>query len=356
MLEEFSDEEENFDLSSVAPYYAQKLNGFLREACRQGHITCVDVLVSKGADVNYIDRKDKTTVLHEAILNGHTNIIDYLYNKANEKTRQNVRAYAIDKHKKLEEALIVLKHLPAKEPEVKAKEDNHVNEAVITKKDKAKEYPDLVILSPRRDNGEPYSTVGEKYQTLKTNFAELKKDFTDLHKEYNGVQKDYDDLQKKFDTYKKESEDMIKQLTVQVERLNNELAMEKEHNLETEDVLDNLGKELSQKMKEITLVKTERDTERRAKEIAKKILSIDSDNIPVVKRNPLMDMPEKPKNENARNSIDFSSFNIQGQGNKPPSTMVKKEGSKDDIEIHIEDRVKYRVRRLVRRWEEMTDV
>jgi len=372
MLEEFSDEEETFDLSNVPPYYAQKLNGFLREACKQGHLTCVDVLVSKGADVNYVDKRDKTTVLHEAIFHGHTNIIEYLYNQANEKTRQSARTFALDKFKKLEDALKVFKYLPSKDPEANTREDGNVNEAGTNGKEdegKGKGHIDgrtspskytVREVSPLPSNGEIYSISNEKYNNLKNNYNELKRDFSDLHKDYNGLQKDYDELQKKYELYKKESEEMVKQLNTQVERLNNELALEKEHNQETEDVLDSLGKELSQKMREITSVKTERDTERRAKEIARKILSLDDLNMPIVKRNPLLDLPEMPKTENARNSIDFSNFDIQGKGNRPPTTLipnrVKQEGSRDDMENHIEDRVKYRVRRLVRRWEEMTDV
>lgn len=344
MLEEFSDEDENFDLSNLPPYYAQKLNGFLREACKQGHLTCVEVLVSRGADVNYIDKHEKTTALEAAILGGHNNITEFLYSKANEKTRQNALSFTNNKLQIFQEALSILKQLPVRD-------DGSNGEHAVDKgkEPKGKEKADLTSYT--------FTTAKcsvDKHQTLESNFNEIKNDYKQLHNDYNGLQKDYDDIQKRYELYKTESEELINSLKKQVDRLNNELVLEKEHNQETEDVLDNLGKELSQKMKAITSVKNERETERRAKEIAKRILSGADPNGDGVttKRNPLFDLPDMPKTSNARNSVDFKNFDIQGKGNIPPTSdsdlvpsRVKKEGSKDDLEIHeMEDRVKYRVR------------
>jgi len=347
MLEEFSDEDENFDLSNLPPYYAQKLNGFLREACKQGHLTCVEVLVSRGADVNYIDKQDKTTALETAILSGHNNITEYLYSKANEKTRQNAYSFATDKLRSFQEALSILKELPVRDGDSGGTNGEHA----VSKEPKGKEKVELT-----------YSFAASKSPS-DSNFNELKNDYKQLHNDYNGLQKDHEDIQKRYDMYKTESEEIIHSLKKQVERLNNELVLEKEHNQETEDVLDNLGKELSQKMKAITSVKIERDTEMRAKELAKKILGGGGENngdlqALAVKRNPLLDLPDKPKMSATRNSIDLKNFDIQGKGNRPPvPSKTKKEGSKDDLEIqNMEDRVKYRVRRLVKRWEDMADI
>jgi len=346
MLEEFSDEDENFDLSNLPPYYAQKLNGFLREACKQGHLTCVEVLVSRGADVNYIDKQEKTTALEAAILSGHNNITEYLYSKASEKTRQNAYSFATDKARAFQEALSILKELPVRD-------DGNNGDLSV---DKGKELKGKEKIE-HTFSFTPAKCSVEKHQTLDSSFSELKNDYKQLHGDFNGLQKDYDEIQKRYEMYKTESEDLIHSLKKQIDRLNNELALEKEHNQETEDVLDNLGKEyviqLKQKVKDITNVKIERDTERRAKEMAKKIDS--NGNVPAVKRNPLLDLPDKPKRSNSNNAIDFRNFDIQGKGNRPPTAV--KEGSKDDLEIqNMEDRVKYRVRRLVKRWEEMADI
>jgi len=372
-MEEYNDDDENFDLSNITPYYAQKLNGFLKEASKQGHLTCVELLVGKGADVNYIDKRDKTTVLQTAIFNGHNKITEYLYNKSNEKTRQAVHAYARDALRKLEDALKIFKD-PANDSdksgvnikeEVKTKEElkaaedvkakakidvisNEENNGKKTEDESAKITRPQVDEKPRisdQDDGPLPLVQPETFLELEANHQELKKDYNHLHREYNALEIDYDELSKKYNTYKSETDEVIFQLKHQVERLNNELALEKEHNEETEDVLDNLGKELSQKMREITSVKIERDTERRAKEIAKKILG-DSG---AGSNGLFLDAPEASKSDNLRNRIDLSF----GTNNLVPN-KVKQEGSKDDIEIHIEDRVKYRVRRLVKRWEERT--
>jgi len=369
LMEEYNDEDDTFDLSNIPPYYAQKLNGFLKEASKQGHLTCVEILVSKGADVNYIDKRDRTTVLQTAIFNGHNKITEYLYNKSNEKTRQAAHAYARDNLKKMEDALKIFKD-PANDSDKssgsskaetqtteveKVTEDVKANTEVDTV---SKEYDEkktadegakttkpLVDEKQHLNNQNAINVQPELFLELEANHLDLKKDYNHLHREYNALEADYDELTKKYDAYKKETDEVIFQLKHQVERLNNELAMEKEHNEETEDVLDNLGKELSDKMREIASVKIERDTERRAKEIAKKIL----DNAGASSNGLLLNTPESPKSENLRNRIDLSFTSNTLVPNK-----VKQEGSKDDIEIHIEDRVKYRVRRLVKRWEERT--
>jgi chromosome segregation ATPase len=337
MGDEYIDEEENFDLSNLPPYYAQKLNGFLREAIAKGYLTCVDVLVSKGADVNYIDRRDKTTALQAAILHGHKDITEYLYNKSNEKTRQAAHAFARENLKKLEAALSIFKDIPTPttpqaDKVVKEHEKPTVDHAA--EKGKKKEADHLAN-----------NIQAEKYKELEADHSELKKEYAHLHKEYNGLELDYNDLQKKFDSHREETDKMIEQLKSQVDRLHNELIVEKEHNIETEDVLDQVGQELTQKMKEINLVKIERDSERRAKEVAKKMLTTDSPAAVAT----IADIPEPAKAGNTRNRIDLSFNTASLVPNK-----VKQEGSKDDLELHIEDRVKYRVRRLVKRWEERT--
>jgi hypothetical protein len=357
-MEDYNDEEDTFDLSNLPSYYAQKLNGFLREASKQGHLTCIDVLVSKGADVNYVDKQDKTTVLQAAILNGHNNIIEYLYNKSNEKTRRTAHSYARDKLKKLEDALRIFQEpngevelISAVQPtHAKAPEVGHVPDKG-KQKEGTEEVKSVRIEKESQTDKvfrEEMQVDAEEYLELQANHKELKKDYNILHREYNALEIDFEDLQKRYNLYKSETDESIFQLKHQVERLNNELALEKEHNEETEDVLDNLGKELSQKMREITTVKIERDTERRAKEIAKRILSLDN-NTTLSPSGLNVDIPETAKSENSRNRIDLS-FGT----NKLVPNKVKQEGSKDDIEIHIEDRVKYRVRRLVKRWEERT--
>jgi uncharacterized protein YfbU (UPF0304 family) len=336
MGDEYIDEEENFDLSNLPPYYAQKLNGFLREAISKGYLTCVDVLVSKGADVNYVDRRDKATALQIAITHGHKDITEYLYNKSNEKTRQAAHVFARENLKKMEAALSIFKDTSTPTP---PQADNVVkeHEKPTVDHDKGKKKETEHVANNHIQT--------EKYKELEADHSELKKEYGRLHKEYNGLELDYNDLQKKFDTYREETDKMIEQLKSQVDRLHNELIMEKEHNIETEDVLDQVGQELTQKMKEINLVKIERDSERRAKEVAKKILSTENP-APVAT---IADIPEPAKAGNARNRIDLSFNTASLVPNK-----VKQEGSKDDLELHIEDRVKYRVRRLVKRWEERT--
>jgi len=291
-----------------------------------------------------------------------------LYNKSNEKTRQAAHAYARDNLKKMEDALKIFKD-PANDSDKssgsskaetqtteveKVTEDVKANTEVDTV---SKEYDEKktadegakttkpLVDEKQHLNNNAINVQPELFLELEANHLDLKKDYNHLHREYNALEADYDELTKKYDAYKKETDEVIFQLKHQVERLNNELAMEKEHNEETEDVLDNLGKELSDKMREIASVKIERDTERRAKEIAKKIL----DNAGASSNGLLLNTPESPKSENLRNRIDLSFTSNTLVPNK-----VKQEGSKDDIEIHIEDRVKYRVRRLVKRWEERT--
>jgi len=352
-MTEDGEEEDNFDLSNLPPYYARKLNGFLREACKQGHLTCVDVLVSRGADVNYIDKHEKTTVLQTAIANGHIPITEYLFNKANEKTRQSAYKYTVEAHRKLAEALDIFKPFKdgnkegkkgeKKENVEKAEEKvvtgeakielNHIREfeeASAPEQDLQIEmYREVDVLftppSETEDPSTPPLTLPSNGTSCSVN-CEHKTKYDDLRKDYDGLQADYDDLQTRYDLHKRASEELISQLNVQIARLNNELKLEKEHNQETEGVLDTIGKEFSIKMKEIA----------------------------VVKRNPLLDLPEHPKDASRKSPIDFS------KGNNTSSTLTpsktKKEGSQDDIEMHMEDRVKYRVKRLVRRWEEIADV
>jgi len=342
MLDEFVDEEDNFNLSSLPPSYANKLNGFLREACKQGHLTCVNVLVDKGADVNYIDRQEKTTVLQVAIMNGRRNIIEYLLGKASEKTVKAAYSYTREKRDKLDEALRIL--------DKKSNNNTAIN-------DISKQVSDLKV-----DDLTKEVISNNKEVALSAKDSPL---FTLDLTTQTEYQKSNDDLQKRFDLFKKESEEIVKELNSQIEKLGADLNAEREANSETRDLLNSLGKELTSKDEEISSVKVERDSERRAKEIAKRILSVDNMNIPVVKRNPLLDFADKPAHK-SRSTMDFSNFDIQGKGNKPPvpttSALLvpnrkKQEGSKDDLEIHIDDNgVKYRVRRLVKRWEQITNV
>jgi len=356
MMEEFGEEDDNFDLSNLPPYYANKLNGFLREACRQGHVACVDVLVSRGADVNHIDKQDKITVLQEAILHGRTQILEYLYGKANEITRQSALAYATERSKKLDEILKILQPGRSTSDDVAVKSE--FKEVVSSKE----------VVND--NHSEPRFEITLKEDTLSVSAqsppTEDKK-YSELRKNYDTLQNNSYELQKHFETYKAETEDLLGQLNTQVERLNNELTEEKKINQENEDVIDSLGVELSVKWREIKTV-AKREREKRAKEASNSDLTtLATTNPPGVSVSPppgqsrTADIAEKPRNS----SLSNSSESLTKPKTTPQSTTTppmptpsksKKIGSKDDVAIRLEDRVKDRVRRLINRWEEMAEL
>eukprot|EP00026_Physarum_polycephalum_P000331 Phypoly_transcript_00331.p2 GENE.Phypoly_transcript_00331~~Phypoly_transcript_00331.p2 ORF type:complete len:553 (+),score=154.02 Phypoly_transcript_00331:133-1791(+) len=108
-LNDLSDDESAIDVSELPSEYRVKLNGFLRNACNDGHETLTRVLLDKGADVNYITTNTQLpTALHVAVSNTREHILPILLPQASSATIQAALQYAIQYRERLTTIIRIL--------------------------------------------------------------------------------------------------------------------------------------------------------------------------------------------------------------------------------------------------------
>jgi len=112
--ETLSDDDDGaIDITELPNEYRIKLNGFLRNACHDGHETLTRVLLEKGADVNYVSpTASLPTALHVAVIQGRDKIVPVLIPHANETTIQSVLSFATEHQSKLANIIRLLQKNP----------------------------------------------------------------------------------------------------------------------------------------------------------------------------------------------------------------------------------------------------
>jgi len=290
-------------------YYFSIQNDYLRSASEQGQRIWVQQLLQKGADVNSTDKLDHKTALEKAVSQGHQHIVEVLLPKASPPTIE----AALKLSQQMKERSVIF----------------------------------LAILQGRQNKDvkiESVSTAGGGTNEEQSVF---------LDEKLLVLERENERVKAEFEKYKREQATQTSELLSQTQRLTEELNQETESRKEMENAVLELEKEMQIRNMEISSVKIERDTERRAKENAKRILSLDSLNMPPAPPNNL----SKPKLTKATSSISIGSKEASPAGflSLPPSTqsVTRELKVRDDMEQVMENQVKSRVRRLVRRWEDM---
>lgn len=408
------DEEGSIDISELPNEYRIKLNGFLRNACHDGHETLIRILLDKGADVNYITpTAELPTVLHVAVSNTKDKILPILLSQASDETIESALQFALQSQTKLVDIVRILK-----------KEDSSVSSTTTTTsqttpgeptdspqketitqtttslptetptdtppKQETPPPPANPDDAPKKDDDGFHEKIAFQERQLKQleeQAKEQEEQIRKLREQLAGMEAEKMNVTNNFEEYKKKIEVTLEENRAQIEKL------EKESDL---------------KGRKIEKLTKERDKERKAKEVAKRILSSngpsETETIPLSSaiRLGLAESPSPSPSPIPNGSLDDSgeiteggektdkstpeivvspseegttslSAGLSPQSNTPaspdtrgssskggiskdPSPRVRRNTgetrAKDDMDIASEAE-RARVRRLVKRWEEM---
>lgn len=347
IYQEIEDAQEPFDPSSLSPLFLERLNEFLRSASEQGQKIWVQHLLQKGADVNAVDSVDHKTALDKAIIKGHQHIVEVLLPKASPSTVE--AALKLTQQLK-ERSLVFLNILQGTQNQDKQKDV--IEESVTTPKGSANEGQKDVS---EESGTTPEGGTNEEQKVSVTISVSEEAPATSLEEKVLALEREKERVKAEFERYKKEQATQATDWLQQTQKLTAELNKEIESRKQVEGKVEELEKEMQIRNLEISSVKIERDTERRAKENAKRILSLDSINMPAVPSTPNPSNKPKLTKATSATSISFKDSNtLGGPPALTPGPPLSK--SRDDMEQVMENQVRSRVRRLVRRWEDMKNL
>jgi len=311
----------------LSPFYSNRLNEFLRAACQQGQIMWVQLLLQKGADVNAPDSIDHLTALDRAISLGRERIVELLLPKATKSTI-GTALKRVQNRKELSDIFLKVLQFQEQRKEVSVSDQPPPNDESQESSQPSNESQESI--QPSHELEERIISLQSENERIKAEFEELKKEKIEL--------------------------------LAQNQKLSSELNKETEARKDLQSKVQALEGELTVRNQEISSVKIERDTERRAKENAKRILSLDGVNLPNITSSATVTESNLSPSNKSRLTKTSSTLNISmhmdtastanGSTMPAPNTGILAR-TRDDLESVMENQIKSRVRKLVRRWEDM---